>query len=123
MRWKADAKRTVHVACTKGEENLREAIHAATKILEELRATSLTPQRYYDLYLRVCDELTHLEVRNETHVEEIDAEASDGCEGKRSRMTPTALTADDAFVDGPPDGSTGVPHGSTTTEPHPPRSV
>lgn len=66
-----------------GEENLREAIQAATKILEELRATSLTPQRYYDLYLRVCDELTHLEVRNENRSDKKDPKASNGANGRQ----------------------------------------
>eukprot|EP00894_Picocystis_sp_ML_P000886 jgi/Pico_ML_1/51403/g2437.t1 len=39
--------------------------------------------RYYDLYLRVCDELTHLEVRNEKRSDKKDPKASNGANGRQ----------------------------------------
>ena len=44
------------------EDNLREALRYSAAMLGELRTSSLTPQKYFELYMQVFDELRHLEV-------------------------------------------------------------
>lgn len=45
------------------EDNLREALRYSAAMLGELRTSYLSPQRYYELYMQVFDELGNLEVR------------------------------------------------------------
>jgi vacuolar protein sorting-associated protein 35 len=45
------------------EDNLREALRYSAAMLGELRTSFLSPQRYYELYMQVFDELGNLEVR------------------------------------------------------------
>lgn len=45
------------------EDNLREALRYSAAMLGELRTSYLQPQRYYELYMQVFDELSNLEVR------------------------------------------------------------
>lgn len=44
------------------EDNLREALRYSAQMLGELRTSFLTPQKYYELYMQVFDELVNLEV-------------------------------------------------------------
>ncbi len=44
------------------EDNLREALRFSAAMLGELRTSLLTPQKYFELYMQVFDELRHLEV-------------------------------------------------------------
>jgi vacuolar protein sorting-associated protein 35 len=44
------------------EDNLREALRYSAAMLGELRTSFLSPQRYYELYMQVFDELGNLEV-------------------------------------------------------------
>lgn len=44
------------------EDNLREALRYSATLLGELRTPTLTPQRYYELYMQAFNELTHLQV-------------------------------------------------------------
>lgn len=48
--------------CTQDEENLREGLRHARDVLGELRSSQLNPQKYYEMYMQVFDELTHLRV-------------------------------------------------------------
>ena len=43
------------------EENLREALRYSAAMLGELRTSSLSPQKYYELYMLVFDQLVNLE--------------------------------------------------------------
>ena len=45
------------------EDNLREALRYSAAMLGELRTSYLAPQKYYELYMQVFDQLAHLEVR------------------------------------------------------------
>lgn len=45
------------------EDNLREALRYSAAMLGELRTSYLSPQKYYELYMQVFDQLAHLEVR------------------------------------------------------------
>jgi hypothetical protein len=45
------------------EDNLREALRYSAAMLGELRTSYLAPQKYYELYMQVFDELGNLEVR------------------------------------------------------------
>lgn len=47
---------------TQDEDNLREALRYSAQMLGELRTSFLTPQKYYELYMQVFDELVNLEV-------------------------------------------------------------
>jgi vacuolar protein sorting-associated protein 35 len=49
--------------CRQDEDNLREALRYSAAMLGELRTSFLSPQRYYELYMQVFDELGNLEVR------------------------------------------------------------
>lgn len=49
------------------EDNLREALRYSAAMLGELRTSYLSPQKYYELYMQVFDELGNLEVRQEVH--------------------------------------------------------
>ena len=42
---------------------MREALRYAAAMLGELRTSSLSPQKYYELYMLVFDQLVNLEVR------------------------------------------------------------
>ncbi|GAA0167736.1 membrane traffic protein [Lithospermum erythrorhizon] len=42
--------------------NLREALTFSAQLLSELRTSRLSPHKYYDLYMRVFDELRKLEM-------------------------------------------------------------
>ena len=44
------------------EDNLREALRYSAAMLGELRTSYLSPQKYYELYMQVFDQLAHLEV-------------------------------------------------------------
>lgn len=44
------------------EGNLREALRYSAAMLGELRTSFLSPQKYYELYMQVFDELGNLEV-------------------------------------------------------------
>lgn len=44
------------------EDNLREALRYSAAMLGELRTSFLSPQKYYELYMQVFDELGNLEV-------------------------------------------------------------
>ena len=44
------------------EDNLREALRYSAAMLGELRTSYLAPQKYYELYMQVFDELGNLEV-------------------------------------------------------------
>ncbi len=44
------------------EDNLREALRYSAAMLGELRTSYLSPQKYYELYMQVFDELANLEV-------------------------------------------------------------
>ena len=44
------------------EDNLREALRFSAAMLGELRTSFLSPQKYYELYMHVFNELTNLEV-------------------------------------------------------------
>jgi len=48
---------------TQDEDNLREALRYSAAMLGELRTSYLSPQKYYELYMQVFDQLAHLEVR------------------------------------------------------------
>eukprot|EP00882_Tetradesmus_deserticola_P020363 GHRQ01021995.1.p2 GENE.GHRQ01021995.1~~GHRQ01021995.1.p2 ORF type:complete len:119 (-),score=25.01 GHRQ01021995.1:92-448(-) len=48
--------------CLQEEDNLREALRYSAAMLGELRTSFLSPQRYYELYMQVFDELGNLEV-------------------------------------------------------------
>jgi hypothetical protein len=48
---------------TQDEDNLREALRFSAAMLGELRTSFLSPQKYYELYMQVFDELANLEVR------------------------------------------------------------
>ena len=52
-----------HTAHTQDEDNLREALRYSAAMLGELRTSYLSPQKYYELYMLVFDQLSHLEVR------------------------------------------------------------
>lgn len=41
---------------------LRDALRYAAALLAELRTGSLAPPKYYELYVKVCDEMANLEV-------------------------------------------------------------
>ncbi|KIZ02289.1 hypothetical protein MNEG_5666 [Monoraphidium neglectum] len=43
------------------EDNLREALRYSAAMLGELRTSYLSPQKYYELYMQVFDQLAHLE--------------------------------------------------------------
>lgn len=45
------------------EDNLRDALRFSSAMLSELRTSQLTPQKYYELYMLVFDQLVNLEVR------------------------------------------------------------
>lgn len=47
------------------EDNLREALRYSAAMLGELRTSYLSPQKYYELYMQVFDELGNLEVRQQ----------------------------------------------------------
>ncbi|GMH38811.1 hypothetical protein BSKO_06709 [Bryopsis sp. KO-2023] len=44
------------------EDNMREGLRNARDVLGELRSSQLNPQKYYEMYMQVFDELTHLRV-------------------------------------------------------------
>jgi hypothetical protein len=50
------------LANTQDEDNLREALRYSSAMLGELRTSYLSPQKYYELYMQVFDQLAHLEV-------------------------------------------------------------
>jgi hypothetical protein len=52
--------------CLQDEDNLREALRYSAAMLGELRTSYLSPQKYYELYMQVFDELGNLEVRSHT---------------------------------------------------------
>lgn len=41
---------------------MRDALKHASGMLAELRTSQLQPQKYYELYMQVSDQLAHLEV-------------------------------------------------------------
>ena len=43
------------------DNNLREALKPGSLMLGELRTIALSPQKYYELYMQVWNELRHLE--------------------------------------------------------------
>lgn len=43
------------------EDNLREALRFSSAMLSELRTSLLSPQKYYELYMLVFDQLVNLE--------------------------------------------------------------
>lgn len=43
------------------DNNLREALRFSAAMLGELRTSQLTPQKYYELFMHVFDELNNLE--------------------------------------------------------------
>ena len=43
------------------DNNLREALKQGSLMLGELRTIALSPQKYYELYMQVWNELRHLE--------------------------------------------------------------
>ena len=47
---------------TQDDNNLREALKQGSLMLGELRTIALSPQKYYELYMQVWNELRHLEV-------------------------------------------------------------
>jgi vacuolar protein sorting-associated protein 35 len=51
-----------HLAASQDEDNLREALRYSAAMLGELRTSFLSPQKYYELYMQVFDELGNLEV-------------------------------------------------------------
>lgn len=51
-----------HLCCVQDEDNLREALRYSAAMLGELRTSYLSPQKYYELYMQVFDELANLEV-------------------------------------------------------------
>ncbi len=44
------------------EDNMREALRYSAAMLGELRTSLLSPQKYYELYMLVFDQLVNLEV-------------------------------------------------------------
>lgn len=42
---------------------MREALRFSAAMLSELRTSQLSPQKYYELYMLVFDQLVNLEVR------------------------------------------------------------
>lgn len=44
------------------EDDLREALRFSAAMLGELRTSQLSPQKYYELYMLVFDQLVQLEV-------------------------------------------------------------
>jgi hypothetical protein len=47
---------------TQDEDNMREALRFSAAMLSELRTSQLSPQKYYELYMLVFDQLVNLEV-------------------------------------------------------------
>ena len=43
------------------EENLRDALRFSAAMLGELRTSQLSPQKYYELYMLIFDQLVNLE--------------------------------------------------------------
>lgn len=58
-----NAQITVFLPAPQDEDNLREALRYSAAMLGELRTSYLSPQKYYELYMQVFDQLAHLEVR------------------------------------------------------------
>ena len=65
-RYLAEASRRVQEqgfyakkAC--GARDLPGALRHSSDMLRELRTSLLTPRNYYELYMKVCDELRHLD--------------------------------------------------------------
>ena len=50
------------------DDNLRESLRYSAAMLGELRTSFLTPQKYFELYMQVFDELRHLEVGCKSHL-------------------------------------------------------
>lgn len=48
--------------CHQDEDNMKEALKYASQMLGELRTSQLFPQKYYELYMQVFDQLNYLEV-------------------------------------------------------------
>ena len=44
-----------------GARDLPGALRHSSDMLRELRTSLLTPRNYYELYMKVCDELRHLD--------------------------------------------------------------
>lgn len=44
------------------DDNMREALRFSSAMLSELRTSQLSPQKYYELYMLVFDQLVNLEV-------------------------------------------------------------
>eukprot|EP00891_Asterochloris_glomerata_P001826 jgi/Astpho2/1826/e_gw1.00038.20.1_t len=67
QKWLAEAGASVkrnafYMKKALDEDNLREALRYSAAMLGELRTSSLTPQKYFELYMQVFDELRHLEI-------------------------------------------------------------
>eukprot|EP00850_Spirogloea_muscicola_P001040 SM000004S14910 [mRNA] locus=s4:133208:176671:- [translate_table: standard] len=65
-RWLADALSVVkqqafHMKRALDANNIREALKFSALMLSELRTSKLSPQKYYELYMRIFDDLRHLE--------------------------------------------------------------
>ncbi len=43
------------------QSDLKQALNYAKEMLKELRSPDLTPRNYYELYMKVLDELRYLE--------------------------------------------------------------
>lgn len=66
-KWLADAMNVVkqqafYMKRALDGNNLREALKYSAQMLGELRTSKLSPQKYYELYMRTFDELRHLEL-------------------------------------------------------------
>eukprot|EP00271_Cylindrocystis_brebissonii_P013678 TRINITY_DN3378_c0_g1_i1.p1 TRINITY_DN3378_c0_g1~~TRINITY_DN3378_c0_g1_i1.p1 ORF type:complete len:854 (+),score=150.46 TRINITY_DN3378_c0_g1_i1:195-2564(+) len=66
-KWLADAMNQVkqqafYMKRSLDGNNLREALKYSAQMLGELRTSKLSPQKYYELYIRLADELRHLEM-------------------------------------------------------------
>jgi hypothetical protein len=73
------------------EDNLREALRFSAAMLGELRTSLLSPQRYYELYMRIFDELRDLEAFF------ADATKRSECRPYRS-ITEPCLSFDNSFL-------------------------
>lgn len=51
-----------HMKRAMDQEDLRLALKHASQMLGELRTSALSPMNYYELYMKVCDELMYLEM-------------------------------------------------------------
>ena len=44
------------------DDNMREALRFSAAMLGELRTSALSPQKYYELYMLIFDQMVNLEV-------------------------------------------------------------